>query len=76
MTINYGGEIFYNTNEVCEAVGVDRSTLLRWLRKGFITNVKSKDVGSMFTEKDVRKIKSVARKKNLSEQLELFFDGK
>jgi len=76
MTINYGKEIFYNTKEVCEAVGVDRSTFFRWLKQGFIKNVKSKDVGSMFTEKDLRKIKSVAQKKKLSRQLDLFCDGK
>jgi len=73
MTINYGKEIFYNANEVCEAVGVDRSTLFRWFRQGFIENVKSKDVGSMFTEKDLRIIKSVVQKKKLSKQLDLFF---
>jgi predicted site-specific integrase-resolvase len=76
MTINYGNEIFYNTKEVCEAVGIDRSTLFRWLKKGVIKNVNSKDVGSMFTKKDVRKINSLAQKEKLAEQLELFCGGK
>jgi DNA-binding transcriptional MerR regulator len=71
MTINYAGEKFYNTKEVCDDLGITRTILNKWLRQGIINNAKDK---KMYTEEDVDKLKSIAQKRKPIEQIDLFYD--
>jgi predicted site-specific integrase-resolvase len=71
MTINYGGEKFYNTKEVCDDLGITRTILSKWLRQGIIEYAKDK---KMFTEEELDKLRLIALKRKPVEQIDLFYD--
>jgi len=53
-----GEQVYYRTAEVCERVGISRSTLLRWLRRGIIGDTSDRDRRGwrLFKEADVKRI--------------------
>jgi len=59
-----GDRSYYRTLEACHAAGVSRSTFFRWLKTGILEDVPYKDRRGwrLFTEEDIRKIKSEANK--------------
>lgn len=62
MPVTVGGQTYYRTNEVCQKVGLGRSTLLRWFRIGVIKNRVKRDRRGwrLFSAADVKVIETVA----------------
>ena len=55
-------ETYYRTTEVCQMVGISRSTLLRWLSSGIVKDVSHRDRRGwrLFTKADIKRIKDEA----------------
>jgi excisionase family DNA binding protein len=51
---------YYMISEACEMVGVNKNTLLRWIREGRFTDVKTRDRNGwrLFSEHDVERLKN------------------
>ncbi len=49
---------FYRTSEVCHKAGISRSTLLRWLKEGYleINDFRDRRSWRLFTETDVERL--------------------
>ncbi len=62
MPIVINNETYYRTTEVCQMVGISRSTLLRWLSSGILKDVSIRDRRGwrLFTEADVKRIEAEA----------------
>jgi excisionase family DNA binding protein len=58
MPIVIKGQTYYRTRDVCEKVGVSRSTLLRWISGGLIrdASVRDRREWRLFTEADIKRI--------------------
>jgi excisionase family DNA binding protein len=58
MPIVMKGQKYYRTRDVCEMVGVSRSTLLRWISSGLIRDTATRDRRGwrLFTEVDIKTI--------------------
>ena len=54
------GKTYYRTAEVCQIVGISRSTFFRWLRQGAFTDVSNVDRRGwrLFTEDDLARLKA------------------
>ena len=57
-------ETYYRTTEVCQMVGISRSTLLRWLSSGIVNDVPPRDRRGwrLFTQADIKRIEDEANK--------------
>ncbi len=57
-------ETYYRTTEVCQMVGISRSTLLRWLSSGIVKDVRHRDRRGwrVFTEADIKRVENEANK--------------
>jgi transposase-like protein len=63
MPREINGKRYYETTEVCEKVGVSRSTLFRWLKRGLLIKLhKDRRGWRLFTEEDLNKIQAEARR--------------
>lgn len=64
MSKEINNKTYYLTGETCEMVGISRGTLFRWIREGIIPEAKVKDRNGwrLFSEADVKKIKTEAQK--------------
>jgi len=63
VAINIDGKQYYGTSEICQTAGISRATLFRWLKAGLLQkSYKNRRGWRMFTEEDMVKIKSEARK--------------
>ncbi len=64
MPITINNETYYRTSEVCQIVGINRSTLLRWLSSGILEDVSARDRRGwrLFTETDIKRIEDEANK--------------
>ena len=62
MSIIINHETYYRTAEVCQKVGMSRSTLLRWLRSGILEDSAHRDRRGwrLFTEADIKRIEAEA----------------
>ena len=62
MPMTMRGKTYYRTAEVCQAVGIGRSTLLRWLRDGVIRDVSNRDRRGwrLFTTTEIKRIEDEA----------------
>ncbi|MFC1893270.1 helix-turn-helix domain-containing protein [Chloroflexota bacterium] len=60
MPVTIKGITYYRTAEVCQLVGIGRSTLLRWLRDGVINGPPRRDRRGwrLFSEDDVKTIEN------------------
>jgi len=58
MSVTMRGQTYYRTVEVCAMVGISRSTLLRWFRRGILEDVSHRDRRGwrLFAESDVSRI--------------------
>ena len=59
MPTEIDGKTYYRTAEVCQKVGISRSTFFRWLREGSFTDVEHVDRRGwrLFTDSDVARLK-------------------
>ena len=62
MPMTMKGKTYYRTAEVCQTVGIGRSTLLRWLRSGVISDVSNRDRRGwrLFTQTEIKRIEDEA----------------
>ena len=60
MSVEIDGQTYYRTLEVCQAVGISRSTLFRWLKDGIISEPAGRDWRGwrLFSASQVADIKS------------------
>ena len=58
MPIEIDGKVYYRTADICRALGISRSTLLRWLKNGVLKRSHRDRKGwRVFTEEDLNKIR-------------------
>jgi DNA-binding transcriptional MerR regulator len=63
MAIEIDGRIYYKTSEACKKAGISRATLFRWLKVGILDKYyKDRRGWRLFTEEDLDKIRTEARK--------------
>ncbi|MGQ9545700.1 MAG: MerR family transcriptional regulator [Dehalococcoidia bacterium] len=43
MPIRIDGRIYYRTSEVCQMVGIGKSTLFRWIRQNVVKDAEYRD---------------------------------
>ena len=58
MSVKLNGRTYYRTAEVCQIVGIGRSTLFRWLRQNVVKEAQFRDRKGwrLFTEEDLRSL--------------------
>jgi excisionase family DNA binding protein len=64
MPVVYNHQKYYRTSEICQAVGVSRTTLWRWIKAGILADTAKRDRRGwrLFTETDLKKIKGEAQR--------------
>lgn len=43
MSVVINGQTYYRTADVCEMVGISRSTLFRWSKEGIVSDAEYRD---------------------------------
>jgi len=73
MSITVRQQTCYRTTEVCEIVGISRSTLLRWIRDGILEDASLRDRRGwrLFTKADIKRIEDEVHKVNRSKSGEM-----
>jgi len=58
MPVKLNGRTYYRTAEVCQIVGIGRSTLFRWLRQNVVKEAQYRDRKGwrLFTEEELRSL--------------------
>jgi len=58
MPVKMNGRTYYRTAEVCQIVGIGRSTLFRWMRQNVVKEAQYRDRKGwrLFTEEDLRSL--------------------
>ncbi len=66
MPVIVNGQTYYRTAEVCRIVGISKTTLFRWLKKGIFREVEHRDRRGwrLFTEDEVGRLKVEANRIN------------
>ena len=66
MSVMVNGQTYYRTAEVCRMVGISKTTLFRWLKKGIFREVEHRDRRGwrLFTEDEVDRLKAEANRIN------------
>ena len=68
MPREMNGKRYWSASEVCREVAISRPTLYRWIKRGILTKLHRDRKGwRMFTEEDLRKIRSEADKVDVQE---------
>jgi excisionase family DNA binding protein len=64
MPVRINGRIYYRTAEVCQMVGIGKSTLFRWIRQNIIRDAEYRDRKGwrLFAEGELRSLKSETNK--------------
>jgi DNA-binding transcriptional MerR regulator len=59
MPIRIDGQVYYRTAEVCQMVGIGKSTLFRWIRQNIISDAECRDRKGwrLFTEDELLHLK-------------------
>jgi len=62
MVVTVKGQTYYRTSEVCQMVGISKSTLFRWLKDGMfdITERRDRRGWRLFTEAEIHRLKAEA----------------
>jgi DNA-binding transcriptional MerR regulator len=55
MPVEINGRTYYRTNEVCQIVGISKSTLFRWIKKNVVMEAEYRDRKGwrLFTEDEL-----------------------
>ena len=58
MGVEINGQIYYRTAEVCQIVGIGKSTLFRWIRQNIVEEAEYRDRKGwrLFSEDELRSI--------------------
>ena len=64
MPVKINGRIYYRTAEVCQIVGIGKSTLFRWIRQNIVKDAEYRDRKGwrLFAEDELRSLKSETNK--------------
>jgi predicted site-specific integrase-resolvase len=64
MPVKINGRMYYRTAEVCQIVGIGKSTLFRWIRQSIIKDAEYRDRKGwrLFTEDELVSLKSETNK--------------
>lgn len=64
MPVKINGRIYYRTAEVCQIVGIGKSTLFRWIRQNIVKDAEYRDRKGwrLFTEDELFNLKSETNK--------------
>jgi predicted site-specific integrase-resolvase len=64
MPVKINGRIYYRTAEVCQMVGIGKSTLFRWIRQNIINDAECRDRKGwrLFAEDELLSLKSETNK--------------
>lgn len=64
MPVKINGRIYYRTAEVCQIVGIGKSTLFRWIRQNIVKDAEYRDRKGwrLFTEDELLNLKSETNK--------------
>ena len=64
MPVEIDGRAYYRTAEVCQLIGISRTTLFRWLKAGSFAEAKYRDRRGwrLFTEEEVEKMRTEANR--------------
>jgi len=64
MPVKIDGRIYYRTAEICQMVGIGKSTLFRWIRQNIIKDAEYRDRKGwrLFAEDELRNLKSETNK--------------
>jgi DNA-binding transcriptional MerR regulator len=59
MPVKIDGRTYYRTAEVCQIVGIGKSTLFRWIRQNIVQDVEYRDRKGwrLFTEDELLHLK-------------------
>ena len=62
MPVTIKGITYYRTSEVCQIVGISKSTFFRWVREGSFEDVGNVDRKGwrLFTKDDLNRLRSEA----------------
>ena len=64
MPVKIDGRVYYRTAEVCQIVGIGKSTLFRWIRQNVVDDAEYRDRKGwrLFTEEELQTLKSETSK--------------
>jgi predicted site-specific integrase-resolvase len=64
MPIKIDGQVYYRTAEVCQIVGIGKSTLFRWIKQDIVKDAEYRDRKGwrLFAEDELRSLKSETNK--------------
>ena len=64
MSVSINGQTYYRTAEACSAVGIGKSTLFRWIKKGITDEARHSDRRGwrLFTKYEIEKLKVEANR--------------
>ena len=64
MPIKIDGRVYYRTAEVCQIVGIGKSTLFRWIKKNIVSDAEYRDRKGwrLFAEDELLSLKSETNK--------------
>jgi len=64
MPVKINGRIYYRTAEVCQIVGIGKSTLFRWIRQNVVKDAECRDRKGwrLFAEDELLSLKSETNK--------------
>jgi excisionase family DNA binding protein len=73
MPVKINGRVYYRTAEVCELVGIGKSTLFRWIRQNIIKDAEYRDRKGwrLFAEDELRNLKSETNKIQRNHMVEI-----
>jgi len=59
MVVQIGNKSYYRTMEVCRILGISKTTLLRWLRRGDVCSTQRRDFRGwrLFTREEIEGIR-------------------
>jgi len=60
MPVKINGRIYYRTAEVCQIIGIGKSTLFRWIRQNVVNDAEYRDRKGwrLFAEDELFSLKS------------------
>ena len=64
MPVKINGRLYYRTAEVCQIVGIGKSTLFRWIRQNIVNDTACRDRKGwrLFAEDELLSLKSETNK--------------
>jgi DNA-binding transcriptional MerR regulator len=64
MPVKIDGRIYYRTAEVCQMVGIGKSTLFRWIRQNIVNDAEYRDRKGwrLFAEDELRSLEAETKR--------------